>query len=119
MIANPKRFADIAAALGENVAGMPAVDAAAKGIAAIRKLSKDVGLPAGLIQLGVKEGDLEVMATNAMKDACMLTNPRTATLTQVVGMYKAAMGAPATNGGAATGPYAQLIQLLQSEATTV
>ncbi|HYG97679.1 MAG TPA: iron-containing alcohol dehydrogenase [Terriglobales bacterium] len=119
MIANPKRFADVAVALGENISGLSTVDAAAKGIAAIRKLSKDVGIPSGLVQLGVKEADLEIMATNAMKDACMLTNPRTATLAQVVGMYKAAMGAPVAKPNAATGPYAQLIQLLQSEPAVI
>lgn len=32
-----------------------------------------------------------MMATNAQKDACMLTNPRKATLAQVIGIYQAAM----------------------------
>jgi alcohol dehydrogenase len=31
------------------------------------------------------------MAENAKKDACQLTNPRTATLDQVIGIFKAAM----------------------------
>jgi alcohol dehydrogenase len=91
MIANPKRFADIAVAMGENIEGLSDVDAADKGIAAIRKLSSDIGIPAGLSALNVKETDLRVMAENAMKDACMLTNPRTATLDCVVGVYQAAM----------------------------
>jgi alcohol dehydrogenase len=91
MIANPKRFADIAVAMGENIDGLSDVDAAAVGIAAIRRLSGDVGIPAGLKALNVKEQDLRVMAENAQKDACMLTNPRKATLEQVIGIYKAAM----------------------------
>jgi alcohol dehydrogenase len=91
MIASPKRFADIAVAMGENIDGLSDVDAAAKGIAAIRKLSSDIGIPAGLKELDVKETDLRIMAENAMKDACMLTNPRTATLACVVGVYQAAM----------------------------
>ena len=41
--------------------------------------------------LGVKEADLTVMAGNAKKDACQLTNPRLATLEQVVGIFKAAL----------------------------
>jgi alcohol dehydrogenase len=90
-ISNPKRFGDIAVALGEDITGLAPMDAAAKGIAAIRKLSKAIGIPAGLTDLGVKETDLRIMAENAMKDACMLTNPRTATLECVVGVYKAAM----------------------------
>ncbi|WP_303720683.1 iron-containing alcohol dehydrogenase [Malonomonas rubra] len=91
MISNPKRFADIAVAMGENISGLSDVEAAAKGIAAIRKLSADIGIPAGLTELDVKEGDLKIMSENAQKDACMLTNPRLATLDQVIGIYKAAM----------------------------
>jgi len=91
MIANPKRFADIAVAMGEKIDGLSDVDAAAVGIAAIRRLSADVGIPAGLKALNVKEQDLKTMAENAQKDACMLTNPRKATLEQVIGIYKAAM----------------------------
>jgi len=91
-IACPQRFADIAVAMGEKVDGLSPVDAADVAIAAIRKLSKDVGIPAGLAELGVKEADFEVMATNAKKDACQLTNPRLANLQQVVGIFAAAMG---------------------------
>ena len=94
-IACPERFADIAVAMGECITGLAAVDAADVAIAAIRKLSKDVGIPAGLSELGVKEADFEVMATNAKKDACQLTNPRLATLQQVMGIFKAAMGSKA------------------------
>ncbi len=90
-IANPKRFADIAVALGVNVSGLNDVEAATKGIEAIRRLSKDVGIPSGLKALQVDEADLPVMAENAMKDACMQTNPRIATLNCVVGIFKAAM----------------------------
>ena len=46
---------------------------------------------AGTLEDLVKEADLVTMAENAMRDACRLTNPRTATLEQVVGIYKAAM----------------------------
>jgi len=94
-IACPQRFADIAVAMGENIAGLAPVDAADVAIAAIRKLSKDVGIPAGLAELGVKEADFEVMATNAKKDACQFTNPRLATLQQVMGIFAASMGTAA------------------------
>ena len=94
-IACPQRFADIAVALGENIAGLAPVDAADVAIAAIRKLSKDVGIPSGLSELGVKEADFEVMATNAKKDACQFTNPRLANLQQVMGIFAAAMGTAA------------------------
>jgi alcohol dehydrogenase len=91
MIANPGRFADIAVAMGENVEGLSDVDAAAKGIAAIRKLAADIGIAPGLAELGVKVEDLKGAAENAQQDACMQTNPRTASLEQVIGIYKTAM----------------------------
>jgi alcohol dehydrogenase len=88
---NLKRFADIAVALGENIDGLSTRDAADKAIAAIKKLSADVGIPAGLTELGVKEQDFEVMAGNAMKDACGATNPRIPTLKDVIAIFAAAM----------------------------
>jgi alcohol dehydrogenase len=91
LIACPDRFADIADFMGVNTDGMSVTEAAAAGIEAIRELSASIGIPAGLTELNVKEEDLAVMAGNAQKDACMLTNPRSATLDQVIGIYKAAM----------------------------
>lgn len=91
LIACPERFRDVAVALGEDVTGLSVVAAGERAIAAIRRLAKDVGIPRDLATLGVREKDLEIMAGNAKKDACQLTNPRTATLEQVVGIYKAAL----------------------------
>ena len=91
LIANLKRFADIAVAMGENIDGLSKRDAADKAIASIKKLSADLGIPAGLTELGVKEEDFELMAKNAMKDACGFTNPKVPTLKDVIGMYAAAM----------------------------
>jgi alcohol dehydrogenase len=88
---NLQRFADIAVAMGENIDGISIRDAADKAITAIKKLSSDVGIPAGLTQLNVQEKDFEVMATNAMKDACGATNPRVPTLKEVIAIYAAAM----------------------------
>jgi alcohol dehydrogenase len=91
LISAPRRFADIGRALGEKVEGLSDVDAAIAAIRGIRRLSADIGIPSGLKELNVKEDDLQVMAENAQKDACMLTNPRKATLEQVIGIYKSAM----------------------------
>lgn len=91
LIASPRRFADIAVALGENINGLSDRDAADRAIAAIEKLSTDIGIPAGLTALGVKEEDLKTMAENAMKDACSLTNPRLATLDDIIRIYRNAL----------------------------
>lgn len=91
IIGNAERFADIAEAMGQNISGLSVNEAAQKAIDAIVALSVSVGIPTGLDALGVKEKDLEEMATNAKKDACQLTNPRTATLAEVVQIFKNAM----------------------------
>jgi alcohol dehydrogenase len=91
MIAKMDRFVDIAVAMGENVDGLSVRAAAEKALEAIKTLSTDIGIPAGLSQLGVKEQDLKTMAENAQKDACGLTNPRCPNLDDVVEIYKSAL----------------------------
>jgi alcohol dehydrogenase len=90
MIAKMDRFVDMAKAMGENVEGLSPRAAAEKAIEAIRTLSKDIGIPSGLSELGVKEKDLRTMAENAQKDACGLTNPRCPSVEDVINIYKAA-----------------------------
>ncbi|MHC4986072.1 MAG: iron-containing alcohol dehydrogenase [Planctomycetota bacterium] len=77
--------------LAQAAAALGAKADAAECIKAIRKLSKAVGIPSGLAELGVKEDDFATLANNAMKDACMLTNPREAAKDDVIGMYANAM----------------------------
>ncbi|MGA7874347.1 MAG: iron-containing alcohol dehydrogenase [Desulfoferrobacter sp.] len=91
MIAKMDRFVDIAIALGEPVEGLSIRAAAEKALDAIKQLSRDVGIPSGLKELGVKEKDLKTMAENAQKDACGLTNPRCPKLEDVIEIYKWAM----------------------------
>lgn len=86
-----KRLAEVAQAMGEDVEGLSEQEAAQKAIAAIKKLSTDINIPAGLAQLGVKEEDIQIMAENAMKDACGFTNPRTPTLDEVMQIFKNAL----------------------------
>lgn len=96
-ITRMERYAKIAELMGECVCGLSEADKAKKGIAAIRALSEDVGIPKGLIALGkrygkdVQEKDIAVMTGNAQKDACMLTNPRRATDAEVAAIFKAAL----------------------------
>ena len=57
---------------------------------ACRKLSKDVDIPANLNTLGVKPEDYDILATNAMKDACGLTNPHQPSKEEVIALYQQA-----------------------------
>ena len=87
----PERFADIARAMGEKVEGLSAEEAADKAIDAIKKLASDIGIPSGLKELGAREEDLELLAENAMKDVCRLTNPRDLSKEEIIEIYRKAM----------------------------
>jgi len=86
-----ERYADIAAAMGEEVIGLTPRDAALLGIEAIRTLSEDIGIPSGLTELGMKAEDIPEMAEWAMKEVCTPTNPRTTTLKDMIALYNQAM----------------------------
>lgn len=91
MIAKMDRFVDIARAMGEKVDGLSRRVGAEMALDSIKALSQDVGIPSGLKELGVKEEDLKIMAENAQKDACGLTNPRCPTLNNVIEIYRWAL----------------------------
>lgn len=84
------RLADVARAMGSSVAGGGQAGAEAC-LTAIRQLSADVGIPAGLGSLGVKAEDIPLLAANALKDACGLTNPRPASQQEIEALFRNAM----------------------------
>jgi len=88
LIAKVNRFVNIAIAMGQSVGYLSDRDAAEKAIESIERLSSDIGIPKGLSSLGVKKEDFKLMAENAMKDACGLTNPRIPTLDDVINIYE-------------------------------
>lgn len=85
------RLTDVARAMGEPVDGLTAAAGAQVCLAAIRRLSVDIGIPASLSELGVKEKDIPLLAANALKDACGLTNPRPATQGDIESIFRGAM----------------------------
>ncbi|MGC5327958.1 iron-containing alcohol dehydrogenase [Brevibacillus sp. SYSU BS000544] len=89
--AKPERYAQIAIALGQDVAGLSTIEAAQKAVEAIQSLAQTVGIPAGLSAIGVKESEIPKLAELAMKDPCALFNPKQATLDDVIGMVTSAM----------------------------
>jgi len=85
------RLGDVARAMGVDTGGLDDAAAAEACVKAIRRLSADVGIPAGVGPLGAKEEDIPTLAANAMKDACGLTNPRTPSFEDVCALFKAAL----------------------------
>jgi len=97
LIAKMDRFIKMAELMGENIDGLGRREAAEKALEGIRKLSADVGIPSGLIELGkrygkdVKKEDIKTMTGNAQKDACGFTNPRCPTDKDVEAIFEAAL----------------------------
>ncbi|WEF28294.1 L-threonine dehydrogenase [Klebsiella aerogenes] len=85
------RLRDCAQAMGVNVAELNDKQGAEACITAIRKLARTVGIPAGLRELNVKEEDIPLLASNALKDACGLTNPIQATHEEIMAIFRAAL----------------------------
>lgn len=87
----PSRLTDVAHAMGADIRGLSPEEGARAAIAAIRTLAGSIDIPPGLTALGVKEEDFPVLAANALKDACGLTNPRPADQAQIEDIFRRAL----------------------------
>jgi len=88
---NPERFVDLARSAGLAVDGVPAREAAELLAAHVRELADDVGVPRGLRELGVDETVIPRLATTTLDDACLSTNPRSASSADVETLFRAAL----------------------------
>lgn len=87
----PDRFVDLAGAAGLDVDDADGEKAAELLAEHVRRLADDVGVPSGLAALGVREADVPVLARTTLDDACLTTNPRPATETDVLDLFRAAL----------------------------
>jgi alcohol dehydrogenase class IV len=90
-VASPDRYVDLARSAGLGVDGMPGDEVADMLAAHIRSLADDVGVPRGLSELGVDESVLPRLARTTLDDACLTTNPRSATADEVEQIFRAAL----------------------------
>lgn len=74
--AEPARFAAVARALGERVDQLSELDAAGRAGAAVRALARDVGIPKGLAELGLRPDHVAMVVQEAMKSGNVVINPR-------------------------------------------
>lgn len=73
--AAPEKFRVIAETIGFDVSGKSDKECVDFVIDSIKKLAKEVGIPSSLKEVGVDNPDFELLAENAMKDACAGANP--------------------------------------------
>ena len=90
---NPRKYADIAVALGENIEGLPLLDAAYRAAEAVKRLNQDLKVPT-LRELGLEEKKFNQVVNQMAKDAIASgspgNNPRRATPEEIVELYKKA-----------------------------
>ena len=85
-----EKYREIARAMGvKGVDEMSQDEYRAAAIAAVRKLSEDVGIPAKLA--AIKEDDLEFLAQSAAADACAPGNPKEASIDDFKAMFRQLM----------------------------
>lgn len=82
------KYVDIAKALGVYKDGMTQQEAADAACTEIDNLSRLVGIPTHLSELGITEKDIDALADQAIVDVCTSGNPREVTRDDIVALYK-------------------------------
>lgn len=87
----PERYGMIAEAMGINSRGLNKTEVKDRLIDSVLALKYEVGIRNQLRQRGVKTSDIPELSQKAIKDACMLTNPRKAVQRDIEVIYEEAM----------------------------
>ena len=82
------RLKHVASLLGADVSNLSNEDGAKKAVELIKEMASKVGIPKSLAELGVKEEDFSILADNALKDVCGLTNPIQATKEEIIQIFR-------------------------------
>jgi lactaldehyde reductase len=86
--ATGEKYREIARAMGvANVDAMTQEEYRKAAVDAVRQLSIDVGIPTDLKAI-VKEEDIDMLAQQAMDDACRPGNPKDPTKEDIIALYK-------------------------------
>ncbi|MBU4380127.1 MAG: iron-containing alcohol dehydrogenase [Proteobacteria bacterium] len=91
LAAAPERYRRLGNALGADIPASAGEEDIRRGtLGAIRELKRAAGVTQTLCDLGMTRAELPLLAENALADACMLTNPRQPTASEVIGIYEKA-----------------------------
>lgn len=86
----PEKYRRLAAALGQDVRGCDPLQGGALAIEAVRELLQDIGLAKGLRELGLEAAVIPALSRNALRDACLVTNPREADVGDIEAIFRQA-----------------------------
>ncbi|MDQ0219158.1 iron-containing alcohol dehydrogenase [Peribacillus cavernae] len=91
-LAVPELFSDIAEDMGENLESLTLMDRAVAAVDAVKKLSKDIGIPTTFAEFKVDDSQIDRMAKDAMLSGNIAANPRITTYEDVVALYRKSIG---------------------------
>ncbi len=83
-----EKYVEIAKACNAYKDGMTVDEAVDAACTAIENLSKLVGIPQHLTELGITEDDIPALADQAISDVCTPGNPREVTKEDIIALYK-------------------------------
>ena len=87
-----EKYREIALVLGiKGAAEMSLEDVREAACGEIDRLSKAVGIPETISELGVKEADIPANAEDALRDVCTPGNPRQTTVEEIIALYQSLM----------------------------
>jgi alcohol dehydrogenase class IV len=73
---SPERFERIAEAMGIDLRGMTPATKKSALLEKVREIKRAAGLDLVLNRLGISRSDLPILSDKALRDPCMMTNPR-------------------------------------------
>lgn len=85
------RFKVVAETMGLDTRGLNQTEVKARLMSAVIELKRDVGLSQKLAENGVSVSDIPVLSEKAIKDPCILTNPRKSCQRDVEVVYEEAL----------------------------
>lgn len=89
--ATGEKYREVARQMGvENVDSMSTDEFRKAAVDAVVALSKKIGIPQKLSEIGAKEGDLEKLSKIAFNDVCTPGNPRDTSVEEILEIYKKA-----------------------------
>ncbi|MBT2727460.1 iron-containing alcohol dehydrogenase [Bacillus sp. ISL-75] len=91
-LAVPELFSDIADDMGENLEGLTLMERAEAAVNAVKKLSRDIGIPTTFAEFQIDESQLDRMVKDAMLSGNIAVNPRTTTYEDVIELYRKSIG---------------------------
>lgn len=91
MSACKAKYADIAVAMGGDIKGLSADDAAKLAVNLVKQMSIDLKIPQTLSALNIKADALDSLSIDALNDVCTGGNPKDVTLADIKALYTKAL----------------------------